>query len=302
MPTKQPRFIYGILGNPVSQSLSPLLHNWGFGLSEFPGVYLGFAKTAAELPDFMHSVRTLPVTGLSVTIPHKEAIIPYLDALTDRAKAVGAVNTVFWKDGKLVGENTDVAGFLGPLVKPEVSMDFSSALVLGAGGAARAVLAGIAELGIKNVLVVARRKVQAETLVEELGPLKKDASWKARGWPGDKSGWDDIFKALPQCLVINTTPLGMYGKAEGQSPIPADAWPCADKESLAYDLVYNPARTRFLEDAAANGWKTQEGLDFFAIQGQEQFRLWTSRLLPLEQSKTLLRAELKKRADGPGYR
>lgn len=276
----QPRHIFGILGHPVSQSLSPLLHNWGFGLFAYPGVYMSFDKTPAELRGFMEAARTLPLAGLSVTIPHKEAVMACLDLLTDRARAVGAVNTVYWRDGKLVGENTDVAGFLGPL---QGSPSRASALVLGAGGAARAVLAGLREAGLPRIAIAARRREQAELL--------------ARAFQAEAVAWEDRANALePGCLVVNATPLGMRGKTEDQSPLPAGVWKkIPPEDGLAYDLVYNPARTRFLREAAAGGWKIQEGLDFFAIQGKEQFRLWTGRELPLDEAREILRAELERR-------
>lgn len=307
--------IYGILGHPVGQSLSPLLHNWGFGLFGYPGVYMSFDKTPDELAGFMAAVRSLPLAGLSVTIPHKEAIMPYLDVLTERARAVGAVNTVYWQNGKLVGENTDVAGFLGPLLGPDspaggpsslkalprrpsgcgplTASGFSSALVLGAGGAARAVLAGLMELNLPRVFVAARRLEQARNLIESLAQAFHSNAFRAEAAP-----WEDRLGYIqPGCLVINTTPLGMVGKALGQSPVPADAWPkIAAGSGLAYDLVYNPARPRFLQDAAAAGWDIQEGLDFFAIQGREQFRLWTGHELPLDETRRLLRTELERRA------
>jgi shikimate dehydrogenase len=156
--------LYGILGKPVGHSLSPAFHNRAFALKGVPGVYCAWEKQEEELPDFFHAVRTLPIAGLSVTIPYKRKVAPFLDELTDRARPAGAVNTVFRRNGRLVGGNTDVDGVRIPLERRAGPLP-RDALILGAGGAARAVLAGLAELGLTRVAVAARDRSKAEELV-----------------------------------------------------------------------------------------------------------------------------------------
>ena len=141
-----PEKLYAIIGHPLGHTMSPALHNSGFSMYNLASVYMAFPTPPEKLSNFMTAFRTLPIHGASVTIPHKETVIEYLDEITPRAKTVGAVNTLFWQEDKLVGDNTDVLGFMAPLIGMESK--FKRALVLGAGGAAKAVLAGLKELGV----------------------------------------------------------------------------------------------------------------------------------------------------------
>lgn len=281
-----PRSLYGILGLPLGHSLSPVLHNWGFRRVGYPGVYLAWEKTREELPAFFAAVRSLPVSGLSVTIPHKQAVRAFLDEVTPRAALVGAVNTVYWREQKLVGENTDVAGFLAPLA-PFAESPPERTLILGAGGACRAVLAGLGELGFQRVTVTARSEAKARALADAFGC--RTIPWERRALFAREKG---------TCLVINATPLGMRGAYQEESPLPAGLWDelsrngTADAPSVAYDLVYNPRDTRFLQEARDRGMATIGGLDFFLAQGLEQFRLWTGHDLPVEEAAALLRTVL----------
>lgn len=273
-----PERLYGILGLPLGHSLSPALHNWGFARTGFPGAYFSWEKRSDQLPDFFQSVRSLPVEGLSITIPHKQSVIPFLDELTPRAQAVGAVNTMFRRNNKLVGDNTDVAGFLAPL---RALPRFSRAVVLGAGGACRAVLAGLAELGVNDIHVAARTPDKAAPLVQDFA---------CRLVP-----WEERRNVLPHTapiLLINTTPLGMQGRYEDESPLSEDAFALPPKGSAVYDLVYSPQNTLFLQHAAAHGLTVLDGLGFFLAQGIEQFRLWTGLALPDDPVRELLKRTL----------
>ncbi len=286
-----PRFAYGVCGYPLGQSLSPALHAWAFARLGHPGAYFAWPREAEKLPAFINAVRTLPVSGLSLTIPHKQAVVPLLDGVTETARSIGAVNTLFWRDGKLLGDNTDMAGFLAPLTgRPLPSL----VLVLGGGGAARAVLAGLTALGAPRVLVAVRDPAGAASL--------------ARDFSCVCSPWDRRPDILPEpgtdFWVINTTPLGMRGKAEDETPHPARAMTAAAAAAgdparcLAYDLVYNPLRTRFLADAAARGWAVQDGLDMFAAQAAAQSGLWTGRTwdgVMMAEARVLLRGLLAER-------
>ena len=286
--SRLPRHIYGVLGMPLAHSLSPTLHNWAFARTGLPGVYLPFEKGVDELPAFMSAVRSLPFSGLSVTLPYKEAVLPFLDGLTERARRVGAVNTLFWEEKTLWGDNTDVAGFLSPLDSFFEGFPRPTALVLGAGGAARAVLAGLREKGVENIILAARTAEKGVPLAQEFGA--RALIWENRG--------AFISRVLPN-LVINATPLGTRGISDA-SPLTAEDWPSIDQSipgiletpHLAYDLVYRPLRTRFLDDAAQKGWSTMDGLNFFVSQGLAQFKLWTGRDLPAEEARTMLQGLL----------
>lgn len=262
---------YGIIGWPLGHSKSPLLHNWGLKAAGLPGTYAAWPTEPKKLKAFVAEVRARRIKGVSVTIPHKVAVIPLLDAITDRAKAVGAVNTLFWRDGRLMGDNTDVAGVAAPL---EAHRDrLGPALVLGAGGAARAACAALRGLGVTDLCVSARHLAKAEQLAADFAARAVD--WDGRA----QSAWG---------LVLNATPLGLQGENEALSPWPDDAGNMA----LAFDLVYNPVRTRFLAQAEAFGATIISGLSMFLQQGLAQFEIWTGKRLDEQRARQLLLADL----------
>ncbi|MCL2123650.1 MAG: shikimate dehydrogenase [Desulfovibrionaceae bacterium] len=269
--------LYGITGYPLGHSVSPVLHNWALAQAGIAGAYLAWPLPAGRMPDLVKAVRTLHIQGVSVTIPHKEAVMPLLDSLTARARALGAVNTLYWDNGGLCGDNTDVDGFVTPLR----GRAFAGALVLGAGGAARAALAGLREFGVPDVAVCNHNKERAQKLAEEFGV--RHADWE------DRSTYEAD-------LVINATPLGMRGTHEGRNPLPPEAFTQRHaKPRMAYDLIYTPLTTRFLAEAEAAGWQTQDGLAMFIAQAQAQFRLWTGREFSEADARTLLLRELGRR-------
>ncbi|WP_319541130.1 shikimate dehydrogenase [uncultured Pseudodesulfovibrio sp.] len=246
---------YGIIGWPLGHTMSPTLHNWGFGELGVDASYAAWPVSSGDLSSFMGQVRARPISGLSVTIPHKQAVMEHLDTISDRAAQVGAVNTLYWDGDTLCGENTDVIGFIAPLRSMAPLPD--SALVLGAGGAARAAIVGLKELGVRRIGVSNRTRTKATFLAEEFGVNCID--WEKR-------------METPWTLVCNTTPLGMSGELEHLSPWDADRF---TPGMTAYDIVYNPLETRFLHDADNAHCKTISGLEMFLHQGLAQFHLWT---------------------------
>jgi shikimate dehydrogenase len=275
------RLLCGVIGYPLEHSLSPVLHNWAFAHTTADGAYFAWPCAPEALKDFVSAVRMLPIHGVSVTIPHKERIMPLLDDTTKQARRVGAVNTLYWQEGKLLGHNTDLEGFMHPLQGRELC---SRALVLGAGGAAKAVLAGLRDLGVSDIVLAARNPDKATPAAQAFGCRLVD--WNERGSirPRGRIFW-----------VLNTTPLGMSGNAPAASPYSPEMFRAARSASgdcLAYDLVYNPLRTRFLTDAQAAGWTTQDGLAMLLAQAEAQFRLWTGISFPPHQARRLLLAVL----------
>jgi shikimate dehydrogenase len=263
--------IYGILGHPVSHSLSPTIHNDGFASKGLGKTYHAFDIPEHRLGTFMTCVRTLPIHGLSVTIPHKKAIIPFLDTLTPTARHIGAVNTVTrTRDNRLKGHNTDVTGFLAPLVGQGISPE--TALVLGAGGAARAVLHGLRRLGT-TVFVSCRTTATGVTLAREM-----DATFVP---------WDDRSTIRAE-LLVNTTPLGMHGALAAASPWP---FPFAGYR-MCYDLVYTPRMTPLLQQARRENMRIISGLDMFIHQAAAQFKLWTGQPLSIHQATVLAASRL----------
>lgn len=297
-----PKQLYGIIGYPLGHSLSPLLHNWGFQSNDIEAAYTVWPMPEADLANFMAALKIMKIQGLSVTIPHKQAVMAYCDQLTTAAKDIGAVNTLYWQDGELWGGNTDIVGFLAPLKKMGISDTIrpQTSLILGAGGAARAVVSGLKDLGIPYIYIANRTFARAEVLAQDFMDDAEDAP-NIIAIP-----WDERANYVGE-LVVNTTPCGMSSSnadIADASPLTtadfeaarnvleggADYSPCL----LAYDLVYSPLVTPFMQCAAKAGWNTQDGLDMFVAQGCEQFRLWTDCDLVPDAARALLLDALSK--------
>lgn len=267
--------VMGVIGNPIGHSRSPLIHNTALAALGIDAVYLPL-----EVDDVREFVRDFvrPATrkmdwlmrGLSVTIPHKLSIMPYLDFIDPTAQQIGAVNTVVVEGSELRGYNTDVTGAMKPLAALTELRDARVA-VLGAGGAARAVCYGLNERGAQTT-VYARDARKAQTLAAEFGA-------QAAALDDFKGGAD---------IVINCTPVGMQGHGEGRSPVVIEQ---LKGVRLVYDLIYNPLETQLLKDAEAAGCQTLGGMAMLIGQAAEQFRLWTGREAPIElMMKTALAA------------
>jgi shikimate dehydrogenase len=262
--------LLGIIGHPLSHTLSPVLHNWACRALNIQGSYHVWDTAPDKLPAFMAALRTLPIHGVSVTIPHKEAVLSLVDKRTENARDIGAVNTLYWQDGQLWGDNTDVTGFMAPLLERAVQP--GSALVLGAGGAARAAVCGLCRAGWK-VTLSSRTEIRADRL--------------SHSFQTDHVPWNQRHDQRPD-LLVNTTPLGMSGPFQAMSP-----W----KEtlrgvSLVYDLVYNPKHTPLLTQARHEGVEVVYGLPMFAHQGLAQFERWTGRRFDLPGALNLLEQTL----------
>ena len=256
--------VTGIVGSPVGHSLSPHMHNAGFASLGLDAVYLPFE--VEDLPEFVRRMvdpRTRELRwdlrGLSVTAPHKQAVIPHLDTVAPGAARVGAVNTLVVSEARgLEGYNTDADASVVPL-KGLVELGGARVAVLGAGGAARALLWALGERGARAT-VFARDEARGRAVAGEFGAAA------ARLEGASFEGFD---------VVANTTPLGTRGEREAETPATESQLRGA---RVAYDLVYNPAETRFLREARAAGCETVGGLGMLVAQAEEQFRLWTGRL------------------------
>lgn len=264
--------LYGIIGSPLGHTLSPLVHNWGFRRFGIEAEYQAWLTAPGELAAFMDRFRRTPIYGLSVTIPHKTAVMDHVDMVTELGQAVGAVNTLFWRDGAVWGENTDVEGFCRPLVTREIVPQ--RALILGCGGVARAAVVGVTRLCPGQVAVTCRNEAATARLADEFDLLA--VPWDERG-------------AFGADLIINATPVGMTGELEGRSPYPRGAM---HPGMALFDLVYTPFRTRFAADGLAAGCQVVPGLEMFLYQAIEQFRLWTGRVLPEEELRPILQEAL----------
>lgn len=264
-----------LLGHPVEHSLSPRIHNAAFRAQDVNAVYVATPVRPDALRDGVEGLRALHFLGANVTVPHKEAIRPLLDDVTERAAAVGAVNTIVRAaDGEtLRGDNTDVEGFLTPLVE-EVGdvLEGTQMLVFGAGGAARAVVYGLLDrYAPEQLTLVARRPEQAEALAADLEGYDPQDALRV-------STFDDAASVVRSSrLLVNATPLGMAPDIDETPWVDADD---IGADHVAYDLVYNPEQTRFLRDAAERGATTIGGLDMLVEQAAAAYRQWTGFEMP----------------------
>ncbi|WP_028567113.1 shikimate dehydrogenase [Salisaeta longa] len=272
-----------LLGHPVRHSQSPRIHNAAFVAQGINAVYVACEVDEGSLADAVRGMRALRCWGANVTIPHKQAVVPLMDEVSVEAEAVGAVNTIVrLPDGQLRGDNTDAAGFLDPLERRYGdALEGASALVLGAGGAARAVVyALLTRYAVRRCTIAARRAAQAEALREAM--TLYDSSGGLR-----TTTFADAADAMPQHrLIVNATPVGMTPDTEAR-PVPAAGWASGH---IAYDLVYTPRTTRFLRDADAAGADTVGGIEMLIGQAAAAYHQWTDRTMPLDVVRAALNA------------
>ncbi|HHT9132302.1 MAG TPA: shikimate dehydrogenase [Candidatus Tripitaka californicus] len=272
--------IYGLIGNPVGHSLGPYIHNAAFRELGINAVYLPFK--VEDLKKFVQGFKGLKVQGYSVTIPHKEAIVPLLDGLDPLAREIGAVNTVVNKAGNLMGYNTDSTAALRELEEAVGDLKGKKATLIGAGGAARAIAFGLKKKGA-DVTLVNRTEDRARRLAQELGCHYRR--------------FEDVTRIDGEVL-INTTSVGMYPKTD-VSLVPPEA---LRPGMWVFDIVYNPLQTRLLREAGERGCRTLDGLRMFLYQAAQQFELWTGRPAPLELMERVIRERLGVRGQGTGVR
>lgn len=273
--------VYGILGSNTSVSMSPYIHNTAFKFHQLNSVFLPLQTH--NLDSFIERMVKLETReidinfkGFSVTIPHKQSIIKHLDYLDETAERIGAVNTVKIVDGKLHGFNTDAQGFIEPLKNIYGDLQNTKVAILGAGGAARACVFALKQNNAE-VTVFARNIEKSKSLGEEFGvEIKK--------FPNQDDDLPEVYD-----IIINSTPLGMRGKAEGNTPLIARQMKGA---KLAYDLVYIPQETQFLKEAESVNIQTIGGLEMLLSQAVEQQRIWTNLQTPLDEIRKIVLSKL----------
>jgi len=311
--------LLGVIGHPVEHSLSPAMHNAAISHLGVDFVYLPFPVKPGDLKAAIAGFAAIGVRGFSITIPHKQAILPLLSSVSPIARAIGAVNTVYLTDKGWCGTNTDVEGFLAPLQTPLTppyqggakdatsglergntavesdsppyetravescpppyqggargGSDWSQkvAVILGNGGAARAVVAGCAQLGCAEIHVVGRSE-------QNLGEFQQ--SWVNSPMPVQNlqvHTWDNLSMLISQAdLLVNTTPVGMYPQGE-KSPVASGAIDRMKAGAIVYDLIYNPNPTQFLKDAQLRGARAIDGLPMLVQQGAAALKIWLDR-------------------------
>jgi 3-dehydroquinate dehydratase/shikimate dehydrogenase len=252
--------VYGVAGDPVAHSLSPVIMNAAFRRENVNAVYL--ALHAKTLKDLMTCVREIPIHGLSVTMPYKQAILQYLDNADSHTNKIGACNTVVRaQDGKLYGFNTDTSGVVRPLERRLTTLEDAKILVLGAGGAARAAVFGLKERGAE-VYILNRSAAAGQKLAR-----------RARA----RSVKRQDLKKLAFDVIINATPIGMGNTRE--SPLQE----AEINARFVFDLVYDPAETRLLKLARERGAQVIPGIEMFVHQAARQFEIWTGKPAPQDE-------------------
>jgi len=260
--TKQAR-LFGVFGDPVDHSLSPAMHNAAFEAAKLPYLYLRYYVPVAALATALDEARRLGMGGLNLTVPLKEAVLPLLDTITAEARRIGAVNTVLFRRGRLVGDNTDGRGFLAA-VGGRVRLAGAHAIVIGAGGSARAVAASLHAAGVRRLTIANRTVARA-----------RDLAARYKGTAVSLDRLDDADLVADAALVVNTTSVGL---GDAQLAVRAKATP---RNSLFVDLVYGAKPTAFLAAAARAGRPTLDGAAMLLHQGALAFTAWTGLPAPL---------------------
>lgn len=268
--------LLGIIGDPVEHSFSPIMHNAAIATLGLDYVYLPLPVKKGNLPNAIAGFTAIDLVGFSITIPHKQEIIPLLSAISPSAAMIGAVNTVWRTPTGWHGTNTDVEGFIAPLTTMSRDWKRVTPVVLGNGGAARAVIAGLAKLGCREIHLVGRN-------VDKLAQF--DQSWK--NTPQISSilkihYWEGLKGLLPAAeLLINTTPVGMYPQVD-ESPLDESLMQKLPPGAIAYDLIYTPNPTQFLKLAQAQGATIINGLEMLVQQGAAALEIWLQQPVPVE--------------------
>ena len=274
---------FAILGFPVGHSLSPKMHKAAFRAAGYPNYnYIAVPIQTGKLMLAVDGLKGLGFRGANVTIPHKTSIMKFIDAVDSDAMIIGAVNTLINDGGMITGYNTDVTGFLKSLKQANFLPEECNAVILGAGGAARAVLWGLCKRRAGYITVGVRNPKKARVLEDDFsiyGNIEV-LDWTSYEFRGALQAAD---------ILINTTPLGMYPNVDEMPPVDLKLLP---EGALVYDIVYNPAKTKLLQTAESLGYPTLNGLNMLLLQGEEAYRLFTDELPDLEVMKKVVEIEL----------
>jgi len=274
--TVAPR-LFGVLGDPVDHSLSPVMHNAAFAALGLPHLYLRWRVSPVELPAALGEARQLGVAGLNLTVPLKETVLPLLDEITPEARRIGAVNTIAFRGKRLLGDNTDARGF-GRALAGRVRPAGNRVVLIGAGGSARAVAASLVDAGWREIVVANRTPARGEALAAWL----RQAGTVARSVPLD--ALSDGAALDGARLVVNTTPVGLAGRS-----LAVRVGACLGR-CLFVDLVYGATPSPFLVAAAKGRRPTLDGAAMLLHQGALAFEWWTGRRAPLAAMALALRA------------
>ena len=269
-----------VVANPIKHSISPFIHNTAFEATNTNGVYLAWEVEATDLAETVANIRRYQMYGINLSMPYKEQVIPYLDQLSEEARLIGAVNTVVNRDGTLIGYNTDGKGFFKSL--PSFKISRKRLVLLGAGGAAKAILAQAILDGVSQISVFVR-----SSSIEKTRPYLEKIQ-NATGFRVDLFALEDIQELQDSItkadLLVNATSVGMDGSSQ---PIPTSI--VLPEKLLVADVIYQPFETPFLKWAKEQGNQSINGLGMLLYQAAEAFELWTGKEMPTDQIWELLK-------------
>lgn len=271
--------VLGIFGYPVVHTLSPLMQNAAIEASGIPYIYIPFEVSPENLEPAINGIRSLGIVGVNITVPHKEKVIPFLDEITEEASLIGSINTIENKSGRLVGHNTDSRGYIRSL-QEDAGFDpkGKKALIIGAGGAARGIIAGLSINGITEIFIANRTFGKGEALAAEFGSKFKEIKFSAH--PLSALKYPDILSSLD--LLVNTTSTGLEGKT---IEVELSFTP---PHALISDIAYKPPLTPFLKQAREARRRTLDGLGMLSYQGVISFEIWTSNKASVDVMKKAL--------------
>jgi shikimate dehydrogenase len=280
--------VCGVIGDPIEHTLSPVMHNAAFGHLKLDFVFLAFRVKAAELENAMRGTRGLGIHGLNVTMPHKNAVVKFLDELDPTVKFLGSVNTILNEDGRLLGFDTDGVGALKALRENGVNPDGKKLLLLGAGGAAKAIAYSLAREA-EELCVLNRASEKAGELAEL---LSRTFGKKVAGGALSASA---VRRNLQDSdILINATSVGMYPNVSHSLVAPQWLKP----DLCVMDIVYNPVETKLVKDAKAAGARVISGVEMLLYQGAASFEIWTGVSAPVEVMRRAAMKELGAGATG----
>ncbi|RCW49392.1 shikimate dehydrogenase [Paenibacillus prosopidis] len=273
--------LFGVIGNPIRHSKSPIMMNRAFKETGINGVYAAFHVTSDRVADFAAGVRAMGIRGVNVTIPHKLDIMSVLDDIDAGAQVIGAVNTIVNENGRLIGYNTDGIGYVRSL-KEEVEPELAGKriVVIGAGGAARGIVYALSNENPAHITIANRSLERAKELTDAF-----QDKCDIQAIPDDQ-----LQAACQQAdIIINTTSVGMFPNTD-DTPVDA-AW--LKPGAVASDLIYNPIKTKFLQEAERHGCRTHGGLGMFIYQGAYAFEYWTGQPAPVAAMRETVLAALQ---------
>ncbi len=276
--------LIGLFGHPVSQSMSPAMHNAAFAEMGLPYMYCAFDIMPQAIEEAVNAARTLQMVGFNLTIPHKQTVIPYLDDLDALAQKSGAVNTVVNRDGRLIGYNTDGIGYVTSLEQEmQLAVKDAKILMIGAGGAARGIFSALLDRGCSAITVYNRTMERAKMLVEDFSGL------------GMLNATDQLQQATTEAdIIINTTSVGMYPHYD-EMPLEPEH---IEARHIVSDIIYNPYETKLLAQAKQRGARAHHGLGMFVYQGAIAFEKWTGHKPPVETMHQIVKQMLLKNDHG----